>query len=118
MNAYFSEATSFSCVDDGIFAGPRLEDIEKAIEDLRDRRKAKNKYVIEDQGDIKDYLGINFEYLSDGKIKLSQPHLIAQIVEEVGLKKGETRSLPALSSRLLKEMKTNLPSKVHSIIGK
>ena len=58
----------------------RSEDIDKVIEDSRDRRKAKNKYVIEDQGDIKEYLGINFEYIPDGKIKLSQPHLIARII--------------------------------------
>ena len=46
------------------------------MKDLSDIRKVKNRYVIEDQGDIKDYLGINLEYLPDGKIKLSQPHLI------------------------------------------
>ena len=109
-------------VDDGIFAGPSLEDITEAIKDLGDRRKANNKYTIEDQGDIKDYLGINFEYLQDGKIKLSQPHLIDQIVKEVGIKRGDIRSLPALSSRLLKrdehEPSYECPFNYRKVIGK
>ena len=88
---FFRGNVIFLCyVNDGIFAGPSIEEITEALNDLSDHRKANNKYVTEDQGDIKDYLGINFEYLPDDKIKLSQPHLIAQIVEEVGLKKGET----------------------------
>ena len=53
---------------------------------------------------------------------MSQPHLIAQIVEEVGLKKGETRSLPALSSRILKrdehEPSYNCPFNYRKVIGK
>ena len=32
------------------------------------------------------YLGINFSKLTDGKLKLSQPHLIDQIVSEVGMR--------------------------------
>jgi len=100
---FFRGNVIFLCyVDDGIFAGPDLNKINKAIKDLSDIRKAMNRYIIEDQGDIKDYLGIYFEYLPDDKIKLSQPHLIEQIIKEVGLKRGETRSLPTLSSKLLK----------------
>jgi len=118
MNVCSSEVMSY----DGIFAGPSLKKINEAIEDLGDIRKARNRCVLEDQGDIKDYLGINFEYLPDGKIKLSQPHLIAQIVKEVGLKRGETRSLPALSSKLLKRDENDpsfqCPFNYRKVIGK
>ena len=110
------------CLDDGIFAGPGLKEINEAVKDLGDSRKARNRYVLEDQGDIKDYLGINFEYLADDKIKLSQPHLIAQIVKEVGLKRGETRSLPALSSKLPNRDENGPPYKCpfnyRKVIGK
>ena len=93
----------FLCyVDDGIFASPNPKDIDKAISDLSDINKAKAKFVIEDQGDIKDYLGINFEYRKDGTIKLSQPHLIEQIIQEVKLKKGDRRSTPAAPTKLLR----------------
>jgi len=97
---FFRENVIFLCyVNDSIFAGPDLNGINKAIKDLSDIRKARNRYILEDQGDIKDYLGINFEYLPVGKIKLSQPHLI----------RGETRSLPSLSSKLLKRDENDPP---------
>jgi hypothetical protein len=35
--------------------------------------------------DVKDYLGINFERLSDGRVKISQPQLIEQNPKDVGL---------------------------------
>jgi hypothetical protein len=36
-------------------------------------------------GDVKDYLGINFERLAAGSINMSQPQLIEQILKDVGL---------------------------------
>jgi hypothetical protein len=93
----------FLCyVDDGILASPDASLIDKAIEDLSNPIKAKAKFTIEDQGDIEDYLGINFEQQEDGKIKLSQPHLIQQIITEVGIKKTDTRAILAAPSKLLK----------------
>jgi hypothetical protein len=41
-------------------------------------------YGIEDMGDMNDYLGIYFESLPGGKVKLSQPHLIDAILCDVG----------------------------------
>jgi hypothetical protein len=45
----------------------------------------KQHFNLEDQGDIKDYLGVNVEQMANGDIKLTQPHLIKQIVDELKL---------------------------------
>jgi hypothetical protein len=58
-------------VDDGIFFGPDLKEIEQAMKDLDTQG-----FNLDMMGDVKDYLGINFERLPDGRIKMSQPQLI------------------------------------------
>ena len=74
---FFRGKVIFICyVDDGIFASPDNKAIDKAISELKER------FDIEDQGDITDYLGVNVERLDDGRIKLSQPHLIDQIIKD------------------------------------
>ena len=89
-------------VDDGILWCPREEGIEEFLRDIRDEKLAKAKYDIEDKGDITDYLGINFEQLDNGKIHLSQPHLIDQIITEVlGTTNVRARPIPALPTKLL-----------------
>ena len=45
----------------------------------------KQTFKIDDQGNITDYFGINFDKMSDSKLKLWQPHLIDQILEDVGV---------------------------------
>jgi hypothetical protein len=67
-------------VDDGIFFCLNMGKIDQAILQLRAAG-----YDIEDMGDINDYLGINFESLPGGKVKLSQPHLIDAILRDVKL---------------------------------
>lgn len=59
------------------------------------------KYDIEDKGNIADYLGIHFEETSNGNIHLSQPHLIQEIINEVGVSTFKPRATPAQSSRIL-----------------
>ena len=83
-------------VDDGIFASPDKQAIDKAISELKEHCD------IEDQGDITDYLGVNVERLPNGDFKLSQPHLIRQIVDEVKLSKRIAgRQTPAASTKIL-----------------
>ena len=48
------------CLDDCIFISPEQKDVDQAIKDLSNKRKAKIKYNMDDQGDINNYLGINF----------------------------------------------------------
>jgi hypothetical protein len=63
-------------VDDGIIAGASKEDIDQVIIDLQ------TLFNVSDEGDLTDYLGVNIETRDDGTIKLSQPHLIDQIIED------------------------------------
>jgi hypothetical protein len=83
-------------VDDGIIAGPDPQAIEQIIKDLQTRFK------VSDEGDLTDYLGVNIEKRDDGTIKLSQPHLIDQIIEDANFQ-GDTKfkSIPAASTKIL-----------------
>jgi hypothetical protein len=65
--------------DDGIFASPDSKEVDKAINDME------KLFNINDQSDLKDYLGVNVEKLPNGDIKLTQPHLINQIITELKL---------------------------------
>jgi hypothetical protein len=58
----------FFHTDDGIFTSPDNKEEDKAINDM------KTLFNINDQGDLKDYFGINVEKLPNGDIKLTQPH--------------------------------------------
>jgi uncharacterized protein (UPF0147 family) len=104
-------------VDDGIFAGPDSKEIDQAIEDLRAAG-----FDVEDKGDIKDYLGVHVTKISDGRLKLWQPHLIQQILNDVNLPKNVTRTTPALSSKILQrdEKAPSYRGSFHyrSVIGK
>jgi hypothetical protein len=62
-----------------IFASISKEEIDKAI------REMKQHINLEDQGDIKDYLGVNVKQIANGDIKLTQRHLIKQIIDELKL---------------------------------
>lgn len=109
----------FLCyVDDGIFASPDEAEIDLAIQQLSEL-----KYDVEDKGRITDYLGINFEYLPDGKIKLSQPHLINQIIKDVKLSGASTEGKKTPSTQAILHPNPNgepFDGRFHyrSVIGK
>lgn len=110
-------------VDDGLFFAKDNKDIDKAIRDLRNARKAKRKLILEDQGDIKDYLGINFERTPDGKVKLTQPQIIDDILEELGIDEHWTaKQVAASSSKILHRDKSAKEAKFEfnyrKVIGK
>jgi hypothetical protein len=104
-------------VDDGIFFGPDLKEIEQAMKDLDAQG-----FSLDMMGDVKDYLGINFERLPDGRIKMSQPQLIEQILKYVGLSPGEnTKSTPCRQSILQRDLHGDpRKGKFHyrSVVGK
>jgi len=74
--------------------------LEKAIQDIR---AAKLEITIE--GDIRNFLvGANIDRKEDGSIHLTQPHVIDQILDDLGLNGKEdvkTKTTPASSSKLL-----------------
>jgi hypothetical protein len=77
-------------VDDGIFLCLNMGKIDQAILELRGAG-----YDIQDMGDVNYYLGIHFESLPGGKVKLSQPHLIDAILQDVKLTPNDsTRITP------------------------
>lgn len=63
----------------------------------------KTKCNIEDQWSITDYLGVNIQYMNEN-IKLSQPRLIDQIIEDVNISPNSSdEQMPALWTAILPE---------------
>jgi uncharacterized protein YajQ (UPF0234 family) len=85
-------------VDDGIFASPSQKAINQAIKELKDL------FDMEDQGSIStNYLEVNVEHLPNGDIKLSQLHLIDQIIDDVHISKQVAgKQTPAAATKILK----------------
>jgi hypothetical protein len=86
---YYKGKTIFIVyVDDGIFFGPDLNEIELAMKNLDGQG-----FNLDMMGDVKDYLGIHFERLPDGRVKMSQPQLIEKIQNDVGLSQGSNTKI-------------------------
>lgn len=92
------------CVDDGTLMGPNNAELTAVCDLLTneccDESGVKFKaFEMTDEGDLSDYLGVQIERLDNGTIKSSQPHLITQIIKDVGFDdRTKPRSTPALSS--------------------
>ena len=82
-----------------------------------------------DEGDLTDHLGVNIESLPDGKLKLSQPHLIDMILRDLNFLGNDNKSCatkprntPAQSSTILNRDLEGDPHvadwKYRSVIGK
>jgi hypothetical protein len=94
-----------------------MDKIDQAILALRS-----SGYDIEDMGDMNDYLGIYFESLPGGKVKLSQPHLIDAILRDVKLTpQDSTRRTPGGKTVLGRDLKgVEFDGRFHyrAIVGK
>ena len=88
-------------IDDGIIWCPRKEGIDEFMKDIRDETKTGRKFDIEDRGDVSDYLGINIDQLKDGRVHLSQPQLINQVIKDVNVINNKPRPTPAVSTKIL-----------------
>jgi hypothetical protein len=104
-------------VDDGIIAGPSKKEIDKIIQDLQ------TSFKVSDEGDLTDYLGVNIEIRDDGSIKLTQPHLIDQIIEDVNFQEDtKFKATPAASTKILNKDEDGDPHTANwhyrSVIGK
>ena len=105
-------------VDDGIICSRSDQAIDELISEL------KSIFDVEDKGSVVDYLGIHFSRDADS-YRLTQSHLIDQLVEDVGLKDKQFKipKIPAHSSKILLRRADEKPfdhSKFHyrSVIGK
>ena len=116
---FYKGKTIFFCyVDDGVFVGPNENEINESIKALQAL-----KYDIEINGDVDDYLGINFKRCTDGSIKLTQPHLTQQIIDEIKLSdRLVNKETPAAPSKIMRrsenEPKFNNRFHYRRIIGK
>ena len=105
--------------DDSLLAREDEKEIEKAIRDIK---RAGLDITVE--GDIQDFLGIHIETLKNGSTKVSQPHLIQQILDNMRLNKENVKeaNTPALSSVILKRNQDSKDFDGHfkyrSVVGK
>ena len=104
-------------VDDCILAGSSKEDIDKCIQDMS------TSFRLTDEGDLSDYLGIKIAQLDDGRITLTQPHLIDSIIADLKfVANTKPKDIPSLSSCILQRDLEGEPFDEHweyrSVIGK
>ena len=93
-------------VDDGIFLGPKQSDIDEAYKVLTAPIMTSNgaevlhrAFVMTDEGDLSDYLGVKIETLKNGTIKVSQPHLIQSVLDDLHFnERTGTKATPAAST--------------------
>jgi hypothetical protein len=92
-------------VDDAIICGPSSKVIYEIIASLNED------YDVTDEGEIDDYLGVNVSRPTKDTIELRQPHLIQQILDEVGmLPQSKTKDKAAPSSTILRRYLDGAPS--------
>jgi hypothetical protein len=83
-------------VGDAILCGPRSKVIDDIIASLKEG------FDVTDEGEIDDYLGVKVTQPTKDTIELRQPHLIQQILDEVGmLPQSKMKDKAALSSTIL-----------------
>ena len=105
-------------VDDCIIIDPQAKNIDKVISDLK-----KEKFDIDELGNLSDYLGVKIENLDNNYIKLSQPHLIDQIIKDMHFQANtKPKDTPSLISKVLQRDEGGKPFdeiwSYPSIIGK
>ena len=107
-------------IDDCIVFGPTAQAIDQLVTDLR---SCPQKFTVDDQGDVGDFLGIQIKRQEDGSVHLSQPHLIDSILNDLHLQPDSKHktTLAVTSSLLHKD--TDGPNMqpefhYHSVIGK
>ena len=127
---YYRGSTIFLCyVDDAVLLSPDSNEIDSFFNEMKGLG-----YDITDEGEIDNYLGVKVERRADGTIKLSQPHLIQQILDDLNLrsesndnaspKRSQSKSVstPAASTVLLNRDKEGKPHNeswsYRSVIGK
>jgi len=109
MCVYYRNNVVLMCyVDDGIFMAPSQAKIDKCYNLLvneftdAETNTVHRKFKMTDEGDLSDYLGVKIERLENGTIKLSQPHLIKQILSDLGFTNDTTsQPTPASSTKKL-----------------
>jgi hypothetical protein len=85
------------CVDDGILCGASASEIRTIIKEMGEL------FNITDEGEIDTHLGVKISRPDPDTIELTQPHLIQQILDDVGMKSNsKTKDKAAPSSTILR----------------
>ena len=105
-------------IDDSILGAPTRQELDKAIQAIKD---AKLQITLE--GDLADFLGVKIERKSPKEIIFTQPHLIDDILNDLGLKHAKDgKETPTASSQILtcNDNRTDHDKSFHyrSVIGK
>ena len=86
-------------INDCIIFGPDDPSIDTVVTDLH---ACSQRFTVNDQGDIGDFLGIQVQKLSDRSIQLTQPQLIGSIIKDLHLQSGSnSKKMPAVTTTLL-----------------
>ena len=99
MSAYFSgEKVMYALyIDDSILGAPTRHELDVVIAAIKD---AKLQITLE--GDLADFLGVKIERKSRNEIIFTQPHLIDDILNDLGLQHAkDVKETPTASSRIL-----------------
>ena len=84
-------------IDDSILGVPTRKELEAAIKAIQD---AKLQITLE--GNLTDFLGVKIEQKGTNEIIFTEPHLINDILNDLGLKHAKDgKETPAASSRIL-----------------
>jgi Reverse transcriptase (RNA-dependent DNA polymerase) len=86
---YKGDVTLLIYTDDGIFLADDMAKIDKCFKELTTDHingsgKLHRAFRMTDEGDLSDYLGVKIKPLENGLIKLYQPHMIKQILSDLG----------------------------------
>ena len=105
-------------IDDSILGAPTRHELDVAIAAIKD---AKLQITLE--GDLADFLGVKIKRKSPNEIIFTQPHLIDDILHDLGLQYAKDgKETPAASSQLLTRNDNGADHDksfhYHSIIGK
>ena len=74
---------------------------DRLIESLK---RGHENFVFTDEGDLKQYLGIDVSKKADGSCTLTQTHLIQRFLEVIGLSDANSKSTPAIKPLLWKDL--------------
>ena len=104
-------------IDDCLLLSAKDELIDQGITDLR---SAEPRFNMENQGTVNNFLGIQVKHKKNGEISLTQPQLIASILNDLHLNKDNviTRKTPCLSTVLLHKDPMTNEFNYCSVIGK
>ena len=85
--------------DDGTFVSPDQKQMQEChdilVAPFADKDGTIHRaFKMTDEGTLSDHLGVEIQPLPNGTIKLSQPHMIDQILKDLGIEEG-TKSKPA-----------------------